>query len=123
MTTQELYNIIGGNYEQAVKIMRMDKLINKYVLKLKDSNVYEQLIEAGNTMDSSALFESAHAMKGVCANLGLTELSNAASDIAEEFREGNSRKMSDNEVKDRIDNISTMYERVIDGIRKFEEEM
>lgn len=122
MTTRELYELIGGNYEQAVKIMRMDAMINKYVVKLKDSNVYDQLMEAGRTMDSAALFESAHAMKGVCANLGLVDLSNAVSDIAEEFRDGNERKLSDEEVKNLLQNISSMYERFLDGIRKFEEE-
>jgi HPt (histidine-containing phosphotransfer) domain-containing protein len=122
MTTQELYEIIGGNYEQALKIMRMDKMINKYVLKLKDSNVYESLMAAGDSMDAAALFDSAHAMKGVCANLGLTGLSEASSEIAEEFRSGNPRKMSDAEVKDILQNITDMYERVIEGIRRFEEE-
>ncbi len=81
MTIQELYAKIGGNYEQAQKIMKMDKLIDRYVRKLATSGTYEKLSEAGKTMDPTMLFESAHAMKGVCANLGLDDIAHAAGGI------------------------------------------
>ena len=64
MTIQELYAEIGGNYEHALKIMKMDKMINRYILKLKSSHVYEELMKAGETLDPKAMFESAHAMNG-----------------------------------------------------------
>jgi HPt (histidine-containing phosphotransfer) domain-containing protein len=66
------------------------------------------------------MFESAHAMKGVCANLGLDTLSDAASDIAEEFRPGNDRKHSDDEVREMLASITGMYRRVDEGITKYE---
>ena len=47
MTIQQLYEKIGGNYEQAVRVMKKDKLIDKYVRKLKDSDAGEQLARAG----------------------------------------------------------------------------
>ena len=34
MTLQELYDTIGGDYEQAVRVLRMDKLIDKHIRKL-----------------------------------------------------------------------------------------
>ena len=30
MTIRELYAKIGGNYDQAVRVMQMDKLIDRY---------------------------------------------------------------------------------------------
>ena len=120
MTIQELYAEIGGNYEHALKIMKMDKMINRYILKLKSSHVYEELMKAGETLDPKAMFESAHAMKGVCANLGLDTLSDAASDFAEEFRPGNERKHSDDEVREMLASITGMYRRVDEGITKYE---
>ena len=72
-------------------------------------------------MDATELFEASHAVKGVCANLGLVTLSGAASEISEEFRPGNPRKLSDDEVKERIGKISAMYERTAEGIRQYEE--
>jgi HPt (histidine-containing phosphotransfer) domain-containing protein len=121
MTLQELYYEIGGDYEQAMRVLRMDKLIDKHIRKLRTNSVAEGLIAAGERMDSSEIFEAAHAMKGVCANLGLVGLAGMASEIAEEFRPGNTRRISDDEVKIRIEKIGEAYKRTADRIRRYEE--
>lgn len=121
MTIQELYSEIGGDYDQAIRVLRVDKLIDKHIKKLPNNGVVDGMIEAGNRMDPTELFEKAHAMKGVCANLGLTELSGLASEIAEEYRPGNSRTLSDAEVTERIEKISEIYKRTVEGIKRYEE--
>ena len=121
MTLQELYQNIDGDYEQALKVLRMDKLLDKHIRKLTKNGVVEHLIEAGETMDPTQLFETAHAVKGVCANLGLTRLSAAASEIAEEFRPGNPRCFSDEEVKAKLSAITALYAKTAEGIRAYEE--
>jgi HPt (histidine-containing phosphotransfer) domain-containing protein len=121
MTLQELYQDIGGDYEQAMKVLRMEKLLDKHIRKLNKNGVVEQLLEAGKEMDPTHLFETAHAAKGVCANLGLVRLSQAASEIAEEYRPGNPRRMSDAEVKEKLDTIAALYEKTAAGIQKYEE--
>lgn len=120
MTLQELYTLIGGNYDQALKIMRRDKLIDRYIRKLSSSQVGEGLAAAGETMDAAGMFESAHAMKGVCANLGLDTLSQAASDLAEEFRPGTPRSYTDEEVRTKVAAVMELYRRTIDGIHQYE---
>lgn len=122
MTIQELYSAIDGNYEQAVRVMKSDRLIDKYVRKLKDSQVGEKLAEAGESMDATRLFESAHAMKGVCSNLGLDRLAAAANEITEEFRPGSARKMTDDEVRARLDEIARRYRDTAEAIRRYEEQ-
>ena len=120
MTIQQLYDRIGGNYEHAVRIMKKDKLIDKYVRKLKDSNVGDALAQAGETMDAVKLFESAHAMKGVCANLGLDALANAADEITEEFRAGNPRTLSDEAVREKVAGILQRYRDTVEDIAEYE---
>ena len=120
MTIQQLYDRIGGNYEHAVRIMKKDKLIDKYVRKLKDSNVGDALAQAGETMDAVKLFESAHAMKGVCANLGLDALASAADEITEEFRAGNPRTLSDDAVREKVAGILQRYRDTVEGITEYE---
>ena len=120
MTIQQLYDRIGGNYEHAVRIMKKDKLIDKYVRKLKDSNVGDALAQAGETMDAVKLFESAHAMKGVCANLGLDALASAADEITEEFRAGNPRTLSDGAVREKVADILQRYRDTVEGIAEYE---
>ena len=119
MTIQELYDQIGGNYDHAVQIMRMDKMISKYLLKLTESDVCDKLKEAAGSMDPGALFESAHAMKGVCANLGLDDLAAAVSEVTEEYRPGAGRKISDDEVKAKLDEIFSKFEKTKAGIEEY----
>ena len=121
MTLAELYETIDGDYEKALRVLRMDKLIEKHIRKLTNNGVIDKLLAAGAAFDAVQLFESAHAAKGVCGNLGLMKLSNAASEIAEEFRPGSTRKMTDEEVKEKIAAIAALYERTSDGIRAYEE--
>ena len=119
MTLQELYEKIGGDYEQAMRVLRMDKLLDKHIRKFANNDVVEKLINCENDFDPTVLFESSHAIKGVCANLGLTKISDTASDIAEEFRPGNERKMSDDEVKEKIRYIADMYKLTVDSINEY----
>ena len=121
MTLKELYSEICGDYDQAIHILRMDKLIDKHIRRFTASGVVEDLLDAGNKMDPVGLFEKAHAMKGVCANLGLDRLSGMASEITEEFRPGHTRTLSDAEVSERLSAISELYKITADGIKRYEE--
>ena len=120
MTLAELYEQIGGNYDHALQIMRKDKMINKYLVKLKDSGVYEGLMEAGKTLEPTAMFETAHAMKGVCGNLGLDDLAGKVSEITEEFRPGAARSLSDNEIRQKLAEVDELYRRTAAGIAEYE---
>ena len=119
MTVQELYGQIGGSYDDVRRILPMDNLIAKFVVKFLDDKSAEALFFAWDARDAAALFEGAHAMKGVCANIGLTALSAEASALAEEFRPGRERAMDDAEVQRRVDELRADYDRALEGIRAF----
>ena len=121
MTLRELYQTIDGNYDQALRVLRMEKLMDKHIRKLTKNGVVEQLLEAGEAMDATQLFETAHAAKGVCANLGLESLASLASEIAEEYRPGNTRRLSDAEVKEMLQTIAVKYRKTAEGIQRYEE--
>ena len=119
MTLQELYTEIGGDYEQALRVLRIEKLLDKHIRKFTQNGVVESLLSAGESMDTPALFDAAHAAKGVCGNLGLTALADAASEITEEFRPGNSRSLSDEEVAGIFRRIRENYQTVREGINRY----
>lgn len=119
MTVQELYDSIGGNYNAAKSILQMDKLIGKFILKFLDEKSYERLTAAWAARDAEGVFEASHALKGVCANLGLDELSHQASEISEEFRPTHGRSMDDAEVERRMGELDGLYRRSVEGIRAF----
>ena len=122
MTLQELYSSIGEDYEQALRVLRVEKLVDKHIRKLPKNGLIEALLAAGEGMDATQLFETAHAAKGNCGNLGLTKLCAAASEITEEFRPGNPRKMTDAEVSAKLQEIAGLYEKTADAIKQYEAE-
>lgn len=122
MTVRELYERVDGCYEQAVCIMKTDKLIDRYVRRFGESDVMERLHAAGESMDGFSVFEAAHAMKGVCANLGFERLADAAGELAEEFRPGSERQFSDQVVREKLQKLGALYRRTLDGIRDYEQQ-
>ena len=120
MTLQELYGTIGGNYEQALRVLRMDKLLDKHIRKFSQNGVVEALLAAGENLDPTQMFETAHAVKGVCGNLGLTKLYDLASELSDEFRPGNARQLSDEQVRERLERVSALYQQASEGIRAYE---
>lgn len=122
MTIQELYAAIDGNYGQAAGILRMDRLIERYVCRFPENNPMERLRKAGEEMDAAGIFEGAHAMKGLCGNLGFDRFSEAAGELAEEFRPGSARQFTDAQVREKLQNIEALYTRTVDGIRAYERE-
>ncbi len=122
MTLQELYQKIGGDYNQAIRVLRMEKLMDKHIRKLPKNGVVDALLKAGETMDPVQIFEAAHAVKGVCANLGLTGIAETASDIAEEYRPGNARGLTDEQVTEKIARVDQLYRHTVEVITQYEEE-
>ena len=122
MTLRELYGNIGEDYEQALRVLRVEKLVDKHIRKLVTNGLIDSLLSAGQAMDPVKLFETAHAVKGNCGNLGLTRLAAAASEIAEEFRPGNGRKRTDREVAEQLEKIAAIYGKTKEEIRKYEAE-
>ena len=119
MTLQELYGSIGGNYEQALRVLRVEKLLDKHIRKFAANGVVDSLLSAGDAMDPTQMFETAHAAKGVCGNLGLTELYALASELSEEFRPGNARQLSDEAVREKLGQVAVLYEKAKDSIQAY----
>ena len=119
MTLQELYQNIGGDYAQALRVLHVEKLVDKHIRKFPKNGVVESVLEAGKTMDPTALFETTHAVKGVSANLGLVGLSEIASELTEEFRPGHARTLSDAEVAARLEELETRYRKTVEAIKQY----
>ena len=120
MTLQELYQSIDGDYEQVMRVLRMEKLVDKHIRKFAKNGVVDRLLAAGESKDPTQMFESAHAMKGVCGNLGLKDLCDIASELSEEFRPGRVRKLSDEEVDRLLETAAEKYEKTKAGIARYE---
>ena len=122
MTLKELYTLIDADYDSAMRVLRMEKLLDKHIRKLPANPVFADLDRAGQTLDPTAVFDSAHAIKGVCANLGLVKLAQAASVLCEAYRPGSEQPLSADETRQKIDEIQTLYGKAADGVRRYVQE-
>lgn len=123
MTLKELYAGIDGDYEQAIRVMRIEKLIDKHIRRLPSNTIFAELDDAGAAMDKNRLFEAAHAIKGVCSNLGLVKLASVAADICDEFRPGCARRYSDAEIKEKIAEADALFAKASEGVKEYEQSL
>ena len=119
MTIPELYAAIDGSYESVKRILPTDALVEKFVLRIIDEKSFERLKNAKDSHDPKELLEAAHAIKGICANVGLDKLSAQASVVAEEFRPQKERTMSDAELDAHLDQFFQKYEATVATLRDY----
>ena len=77
-----------GDYEGVLGRLRMDKLIQKFLLKMPEDENYQLLCDSMEAENWDEVFRAAHTMKGVCANLGLSKLQASSSELTEAVRGG-----------------------------------
>ena len=110
MTLEELYSTIGGDYQQAKRIMRMDRLIDKHIVRLAQSDLFGKLDESSAELDPDTVFGAVHNIKGTCGNLALPSFYDKASVLSDEFRKGRPRTMSDDEARAKIAELMSDFE-------------
>ncbi|MBR3367775.1 MAG: Hpt domain-containing protein [Lachnospiraceae bacterium] len=88
MTVQECYTISGGDYEAAIGVFRREERICRFLRMFPEDPSFGELEEAMASEDAERAFHAVHTLKGVAANLYLTALHRAASDVTELLRAG-----------------------------------
>lgn len=122
MTVQELYNRIGGNYQDVKARMLTDARIGKYVTRYPSDPTFAQLVEAWDAQDADGIFRASHGMKGVCANLGLERLRAAASIVTEAYRPGQEAGREAANVPAVMAQLKLDYAAAVADIRSFTEQ-
>lgn len=75
MTIEQCYSAIESNYEEVLGRFAGNKmLVEKFARKFLDDPSYQTLVETMDKADYEEAFRAAHTLKGVCANLGFTQL-------------------------------------------------
>lgn len=74
MTIQECYKEMGADYEEVFHRLPRESMVHKFALMFLNDDSYpklEQSLKEGNAQEA---FRAAHTLKGVCQNLGFTNL-------------------------------------------------
>lgn len=116
MTLQECYMAMEGDYEDVVKRLRGERLVQKFVLKFLDDGSYDLLCTSLAQKNYEEAFRAAHTIKGMCQNLSFTRLQESSSLLTEELRFGCGPN-----VEPLMAQVTEDYQRTIEAIRNFQE--
>lgn len=115
MTLKEFYQEINADYDEVMGRLGNEMLIARFVHKFLEDKSYQMLCDAVEENDYEEAFRGAHTLKGVCQNLGFSNLFQPASELTERMRGG---KRPEN--WDLMDRITEEYKKTIAAIQKLE---
>lgn len=121
MTVQELYEKMGGSYEDAKRVMMADPIIGRMVMMFKADPNYQKLMDAYAQKDEKAMFDAAHALKGVCGNLGMTELFQSVEIVTNIVRPANAAHRAEADLDSEMEKLTAAYEKVMAALGEFEQ--
>lgn len=115
MTLKEFYQEIDADYDEIMGRLGNEAMIERFVHKFLEDKSYQVLCAAVAENNYEEAFRGAHTLKGVCQNLGFSNLFLPASELTESMRGG---KKPEN--WDLMDKITEEYEKTISAIQKLE---
>lgn len=86
MNVRSAYESIGADYEGVRARLMSDALVERFAGKFLEDPTFGRLEEAIAAGDVREAFTAAHTLKGVCQNLGLTNLFGPAARLTEALR-------------------------------------
>ena len=117
MDIKQFYEEIGGNYQEALSRLMNDALIEKFVLKFKESQKLDALESAIKAHDYEKAFFEVHTLKGVSLNLAFKELGAAAVILTELIRGDLAKTANPEEVNAAYEKVEACYLNVISKIK------
>lgn len=118
MTMQQCYALFDGAYEEVLSRMGgSERLVSRFALKYLSDPTYNQLSEAMNARDDSEAFRAAHTLKGICLNLGFSNLAAASSALTEALRPGHEQP-TPQELAALMEAVTRHHEQIIAALRQ-----
>ena len=88
MTIQECYKKMGADYQEVLGRLYNEAMICKFVRMFLQDDSFQILEEALRRGDVKEAFRGAHTLKGVCQNLGFSNLYEPTYTLTETLRAG-----------------------------------
>ena len=83
MNLKECYRKLGGDYDEVLTRLYSEDMIRRFLIKFLNDGTYKLLLEKLEAQDYQEAFRAAHTLKGVCDNLGLSNLRKSSSMLTE----------------------------------------
>lgn len=86
MTIKECYEKVGSDYDGVLKRLGSEALVKRFAVKFLNDPSFQELTDGLAAQDREKAFRAAHTLKGVCLNLGFTELYKVSVELTEVLR-------------------------------------
>lgn len=114
MTVKEAYEKIGADYDDVLKRLMKPDFVERFAGKFLDDGSFEQLRQGLEDADPKTAFLGAHTLKGVCQNLGLSNLFEPANELCESLRGGEIPENADQ----MFEIVKAEYEKTVEALRE-----
>lgn len=121
MNLKECYQAFGGDYEDTMKRMGMERLLQKFMLKFLDDKSFEELCSSMEQKKYEEAFRAAHTLKGLCLNLGFKTLAESSSNLTEALRSQQFEESNLVEIMKMLEQVKRDYEMTVSVITEFKE--
>lgn len=86
MSLEVFYSSVDGDYEGVKSRLLTEERILKFVNLFFDDPTYQNLVANLDSGNLKEAFRAAHTLKGVARDLGLTQIADPASELADALR-------------------------------------
>lgn len=86
MTTKELYETVGGDYEKMIENVKTDERIVRFARMFIEDDIFLELEKAMEEKNYEMAFQAAHKLKGVSKNMFFERMFQIVFDLTEALR-------------------------------------
>ena len=112
MTLEQVYAAIGGDYKGVMERLPSADFVRRFALKFLQDDSFPNLKKALEEKDAPTAFRAAHTLKGVCQNLGFSNLYAPTYTLTETLRAGQLEGTQEQFAK-----VAEQYQCTMDAIR------
>ena len=112
MTLEQMYAAIGGDYKGVMERLPSADFIRRFALKFLQDDSFPNLKKALEAQDAPTAFRAAHTLKGVCQNLGFSNLYAPTYTLTETLRAGQLEG-----TQEQFARVEEQYQCTMDAIR------
>lgn len=111
MTIQQCYAQMGSDYDEVLKRLYSEAMIRKFVLLFLKDDSFHNLETTLAQGDVKEAFRASHTLKGVCQNLGFSNLYEPVYELTETLRAGTLEG-----TKEQFAKVAEQYHKTVDAI-------
>lgn len=116
MKVSEIYELLGENYDEVFERIGMEDRIVKYLKKFITEDFGESVRNSYQSSNWSDLFKSAHDLKGLALNLGLSKLAYVSGCLCELVRNGDPKQ----DITSCLEKVEVVYSSTVGYIRQLD---